>query len=164
MTELVERPLEGEDESCLYWGRSHGEENERVAINFCGGVRGVLTPATDYFVINPLPGSVGRVRRGTLEGEQGRHVIFRRPRWKKSCPHGSHLMDTSPLLLQRDNQIDDYHSFKARGLPTLREDELLRNRDETSKTAHVELAIFVDRDFGNLLDVFIANNWLDLVV
>ena len=152
MTELVERPLEGEDESCLYWGSSHGEENERVAINFCGGFRGVLTSATDYFVINPLPGSVGRVRRGTLEGEQGRHVIFRRPRWKKSCPHGSHLVDTSPLLLQRDNQIDDYHSFKARGLPTLREDELLRNRDETSKTAHVELAIFVDRDLHKYME------------
>ena len=152
MTELVERPLEEESDACLYWGTSHGNPNERVAINFCGGFRGVLTSATEYFVINPLPGSVGRVRRATLDGEQGRHVIFRRPRWKKSCPHGPHLVETSPLLFQRDNQIDDYHSFKARGLPTLREEELLRNRDETSKTAHVELAIFVDRDLHKYME------------
>ena len=152
MTELMQRQLVEEEDSCLYWGTSHGKDNERVAINFCGGFRGVLTSASDYFIINPLPGSVGRVRRAILEGEQGRHVIFRRPRWKKSCPHRSHRVDTSPLLLQHDNQIDDFHSFKARGLPSLKEDDLFRSRDETSKTAHVELAIFVDRDLHKYME------------
>lgn len=87
-TEIFGSLGEIERRDCLLRGTSG--DNEKVALNFCGGIvsmmgkliliitkyyyqRGVLTSHLDYYVINPL--SPGRVRRS--ENTAQPHVIFR---------------------------------------------------------------------------------------
>ena len=88
-TEIFGSLSEIERRDCLLRGTSG--HNEKVALNFCGGIvsvvggkvlsetddydyqRGVLTSHLDYYVINPL--SPGRVRRSGDTAQP--HVIFR---------------------------------------------------------------------------------------
>ena len=90
-TEIFGSLSERERRDCLLRGTSR--HNEKVALNFCGGIvsiggeagdyyydyydyyyqRGVMTSDLDYYVINPL--SPGRVRRSGSTAQP--HVIFR---------------------------------------------------------------------------------------
>lgn len=171
-TEIYGTSDQVEKQDCLFRGTSKSTAHEKVALNFCGGFRGVLTSDTDYYVINPLNGRRhGRVKRQE-PGSSEPHVIFRKPRWNKSCPHNDtkganregrvYFPDdkskddsaTGYLLVEPDtffpNEIEtnEEYNLKARNYFPSRFDAPDSNRREikNSERFFVELAIFVDRD------------------
>ncbi|XP_047478606.1 A disintegrin and metalloproteinase with thrombospondin motifs adt-1-like isoform X2 [Penaeus chinensis] len=165
--ELDERNYE------MYYQGVDDTGDSNIAVELSNNIRGVITSASDQYVIQALPEAVTR-RRRSIEPEGERddalptHIVYRRESHDEECPSESHTDEISRMKAQqeetraalgsREGRRSYYDSFEHVVDEQLRSEWHRDNRygpegheDNRARGFHgedlyIETAVFVDKD------------------